>query len=270
MQLRDSTAIVTGASSGIGLDIARALLREGARVAFAARSLDRLERAVADSSAGPNQAIAVRLDVTDDASVAAAVASVRHAFGRIDLLVNNAGNGGAVGWWSRADSASVRDMFDVHVFGAERVSRAVLPAMLEQRAGVIVNFASTVAWVPMPGAAAYSAAKAAVVAMSESLRAELRASGIDVRIFSPPHTSTDAGRRWPLDLPKIFAPEWVAEQFIRALRRDAVCATPGGNGALLFIQRVAPSLATRIMNGLGFRALAKCSNGLHARPDTGV
>src|SRR5262249_48910431 len=152
MQVRDSTAIVTGASSGIGLDIARALLREGARVAFAARSLDRLERVVADCSANPGQAIAVRLDVTDDASVAAAVDSVRRAFGRIDLLVNNAGNGGALGWWSQADSASVRAMFDVHVFGAERVTRAVLPAMLEQRAGVIVNFASTVAWVPMPGA----------------------------------------------------------------------------------------------------------------------
>jgi short-subunit dehydrogenase len=136
--------------------------------------------------------------------------------------------------------------------------RAVLPAMLEQRAGVIVNFASTIAWVPMPGGAtAYSAAKAAVVAMSESLRAELRESGIDVRIFSPPHTSTDAGRRWPLDLPKIFTPEWVADQFVRTLRRDAARATPGGNGALLFIQRVAPALATRIMNGVGFRALAK-------------
>ena len=256
MQLRNSVVIVTGASSGIGLDIARALLHEGARVAFAARSTERLARAVIETGEGA-RAVAVPLDVTDDASTAAAIAQVRDAFGRIDLLVNNAGNGGTLGLWSNSDSHSVRAMFDVHVFGAERMARAVLPTMLEQHSGVIVNFASTVAWVPMPGATAYSAAKAAVVAMSESLRAELRDSGIDVRIFSPPHTSTDAGLQWPLDLPKIFTPDWVADQFVRALRRDAVRATPGGNGALLFIQRIAPALATRIMHGLGFRALAK-------------
>jgi short-subunit dehydrogenase len=96
----------------------------------------------------------------------------------------------------------------------------------------------------MPGASAYSAAKAAVVALSESLRAELRGSGIDVRVFTPPHTSTTSGKHWPLDLPKIFEPAWVAQQFVRALRGDRPRAMPGGNAMLLLVQRVWPGLAT--------------------------
>ena len=104
------------------------------------------------------------------------------------------------------------------MLGSERVMRAALPAMRRQESGIIVNFASTVAWVPMPGAAAYSAAKAAIVSLSEALREELRQDGIDVRVFAPPHTSTEAGKRMPLDLPKIFTPEWVAEQFVDFLR----------------------------------------------------
>jgi len=257
MKLNDRVVLVTGASSGIGLEIASALIREGARVALAARSMPQLHAAVEAATRTGGQALAVNMDVTDEASVIAAVAEVIHSFGRIDVLVNNAGNGGTLGLWAASDSAAVRAMFDTHVFGSERVTRAVLPAMLEQKRGVVVNFASTVAWVPMPGATAYSAAKAAVVAMSASLRAELKESGIDVRVFSPPHTSTAAGNDWPLDLPKIFEPAWVAQQFVRALRRDASRSLPGGNGMLLLIQRIYPKLAAHIMNRLGFRALAK-------------
>jgi NAD(P)-dependent dehydrogenase (short-subunit alcohol dehydrogenase family) len=257
MKLHDRVVLVTGASAGIGLEIANQLVREGARVAFAARSLPKLHTAVEAATRSGGSAIAVQMDVTDDASVVNAVAEVVREFGRIDVLVNNAGNGGTLGLWAASDSAAVRAMFDTHVFGSERVTRAVLPTLLAQRSGVVVNFASTVAWVPMPGATAYSAAKAAVVAMSASLRAELKESGIDVRVFSPPHTSTAAGNDWPLDLPKIFEPEWVAQQFVRALHSDASRATPGGNGMLLLIQRIYPALAVRIMNGLGFRALAR-------------
>jgi NAD(P)-dependent dehydrogenase (short-subunit alcohol dehydrogenase family) len=198
------------------------------------------------------------MDVTDPASVAAGVESALRRFGRIDAVVNNAGNGGTLGWWASADPEAMRAMFDVHLFGMETVTRAVLPAMLAQGAGTVVNIASTVAWVPMPSAAAYSAAKAAVVAFSESLRGELAPRGIDVVVFGPPHTSTDAGRAWPLEGPRVFPPEWVAEELVRALRRGTPSFLAGAsNRALLVMQRIVPGLAARIMRDIGLRAGAK-------------
>ena len=82
-----------------------------------------------------------------------------------------------------------------------------------------------------------------------------------MRVFAPPHTSTEAGRRMPLDLPKIFTPEWVASEFVTFLRGRRPRALPGGNGMLLFLQRVSPRLASRIMAGLGFKALSKVLGG---------
>jgi short-subunit dehydrogenase len=257
--MKQKVILVTGASEGIGLEVARALCREGAQVVFAARSKDKLEKA-AQAAGG----LAVVMDVTSDQSVKDGVDAILARFGRIDIVINNAGNAGAMSLWAAMDADAVRRMFDVHVLGAERVMRAVLPSMLQRRAGMIVNFASAVAWVPMPGAAAYSAAKAAVVSLSEALREELRESGIDVRLFAPPHTSTDAGKALPLDLPKIFAPEWVAEQLVHFLRGKRARVLPGGNSMLLFLRRISPSLASRIMNGLGFKALAKVQAQLPA------
>jgi short-subunit dehydrogenase len=256
MELEGSVVLVTGASSGIGLEVARALAREGAQVALAARSREKLEAAVTGIASEGGTAMAVPLDVTSNESVAAGIRAVVDRFGRLDVVINNAGNGGALALWANTSADQTRAMFDVHVLGAERVIRGVLPTMLQQGAGIVINVVSTVAWVPMPGAAAYSAAKAALVALSGVLRAELAARGIDVRVFAPPHTSTDAGKAWPLDLPKIFAPEWVAAELVRALRRGRPRVVAGGNSALLWVQRISPALAARIMNGLGFKAVA--------------
>ncbi|WP_434046172.1 MULTISPECIES: SDR family NAD(P)-dependent oxidoreductase [Sorangium] len=258
MEPKGKVIIVTGASSGIGLASARALAREGARVVLAARSMAALSREVDSIVREGGSAVAVAMDVTSDASVGAAVASILERLGRIDVVVNNAGNGGRLSLWESTDGAFTRAMFDVHVFGMERVTRAVLPAMLAQGSGVVVNIASTVAWVPMPAAAAYCAAKAAVVAFSESLRGELEGRGVRVTVFAPPHTSTDAGNDWPLEGPQVFAPEWVAEQLVETLRRDRRSFLAGAsNRSLLVLQRIAPALAARIMRDIGLRAEAK-------------
>lgn len=257
MELKDKVIVVTGASGGIGLEIARALVAAQAQVVLAARSQDKLAQAASSLSEAGGSVLPVVMDVTDTATVDAAIAQVLQRFGRIDVVVNNAGNGGALGYWSGSDVEATRAMFDVHVFGAERVIRAVLPAMQQQGSGTIVNFASTVAWVPMPGGAAYSAAKAALVSLSETLRAELQPLNIDVRVFAPPHTNTEAGRAWPLQLPKIFEPEWVAAEFVRALRGKQQRVLAGGNEALLLIQRLSPRIAAHIMNGVGFKALGR-------------
>lgn len=258
MELTDKVVFVTGASSGIGLATARALVEAGARVVFAARSLEKLEHEAAQAKKLGGEACAVQLDVTSNESAERAVAQALDHFGRIDILLNDAGNGGPVQLWSASDANATRHMFEVHVLGCERMMRAVMSAMRAQGGGIIVNFASAVAWVPMPGAAAYSSAKAAVIALSQALRAELARDGIDVRVFSPPHTNTDAGKAWPMPLPKIFEPTWVANEVVRALRGRRACVTPAGKAPLL-LQRLSPQLAEWVMNAIGWETLARAS-----------
>ena len=249
--------MVTGASNGFGLACARKLAHEGARVVLAARSANTLTAEAARIGREGGIALAVPMDVTSNISVAAAIETALRRFGRIDAVINNAGNGGKLGFWASTDAAHTQAMFDVHVFGMERVSRAVLPTMLAQGSGTIVNIASTVGWVPMPMAAAYCAAKAAVMAFSQSLHGELADKGIAVAVFAPPHMSTDAGKAWPLDA-QVFTPEWAADQLVRTLRRGRHRFLAGGsNRLLLAIQRVSPGLAERIMRNMGLRAGAK-------------
>src|ERR1044071_7132761 len=150
MEPQGKVIVVTGASYGIGLEIARALVREGARVVFAARSLDKLQAEVERATASAGCAMAVQMDVTSTDSVSMAIQEVVERFGRIDAVINDAGNGGSLEFWASSGQDKTRELFDVHVLGAERVMRAVLPTMLAQRSGTLVNFASTVAWVPMP------------------------------------------------------------------------------------------------------------------------
>ena len=256
MEPKGKVILVTGASSGIGLAAARALVREGAHVVLAARSLDALEAEADRLRRGGGTALAVAMDVTSDTSVATAVETVVRRCGRIDAVVNNAGNAGRLTLWATADPASTRTLFDVHVFGMERVTRAVLPHMLAQGGGTVVNIASTLAWVPMPMAAAYSAAKAAVLSFSESLRAELADRGIEVMLFAPPHTRTPS--EMPLRGPRVFSPEWVADELVRSLRRGRACFLAGAsNRALLVMRRIAPGMASRIMRDIGLRAGAR-------------
>jgi short-subunit dehydrogenase len=255
MNPRDKVILVTGASDGIGLAAARALGRAGAKVALAARTLPRLEAAAQAMREEGVEALAVALDVTADASVAAGVEAVLARFGRIDAVIGCAGNGGHMSAWLATAEDATRAMFDVHVFGAERVARGVVPAMLAQGGGTIVHIASTVAWVPMPNAAAYSAAKAALVSFSTALRGELAASNIDVCVFAPPHTRTAAGLAWPLEGPQMFEVDWVADELVRTLKRGRASHLAGAsNRALLLLGRLSPSLATRIMRGIGLRA----------------
>lgn len=263
MELADKVVLVTGASMGIGKEIAHALGREGCRVVLAARSLERLREEA--KAIGPS-AHAVQLDVTSDASVHACMEEIAARFGRLDVVVNNAGSGGPVQRWSATDADELRRTFEVHVFGSERVMRAAVPVMTRTGGGTVVNFASTLGYVAMPGTAAYNAAKAAVIMLSQTLRAELEDQGIDVRVFSPPHTSTESGKAMVLSMTHTYEPAWVGRSFVKFLRGTKAEALPGGNASLLVLRRISPWLAQRIMNGIGFGALEHAAKALPAGP----
>jgi len=168
--LEGRTAIVTGASSGIGLTTARALAAEGARVALGARRTERLEAAI--ESLGGSGHVVGRLDVTDDSSARAFVASVVEQFDRVDILVNNAGL--ALGRTSIADGSDEDDriMVETNVLGLLRMTRLVLPHMEDWR-GHVVNLGSWAGRESYAGGGMYVGTKTAVRALTEVLRKEL-------------------------------------------------------------------------------------------------
>ncbi|MBY8604361.1 SDR family NAD(P)-dependent oxidoreductase [Burkholderia arboris] len=187
----DSVWFVTGSSSGLGRELAEQALARGWRVVLAVRQPD----AVA-SLAGryPDTAMTVRLDVTDPASVAAAVAAAQARFGHIDVLANAAGYGYLAAIEEGEDHA-IRAQFETNVFGLLAVTRAVLPGMRARRRGRIANFSSLGGLVAFAATGYYHATKFAVEALSESLSHEVAPLGIAVTIVEPGAFRTEwAGR----------------------------------------------------------------------------
>jgi NADP-dependent 3-hydroxy acid dehydrogenase YdfG len=167
----DKVVLVTGASSGIGAGIARELGKAGAKLVLGARRVDRLEALAAEIRSNGGEVLARSLDVTDRDEVAAFAEAARAAFGRVDVIVNNAG----VMPLSPMASLKVDEwdrMVDVNIKGVLYGIAAVLPEMTERRAGHIINIASIGALSVVPTAAVYCATKYAVRAISEGLRQE--------------------------------------------------------------------------------------------------
>ena len=181
MTTSQPVALVTGAKSGLGKFAARALVDAGYQVVGTSR----------DTSALTDDAglLFVELDVTRDESVAAAVDAVITRFGRIDVLVNNAGMGLNGASEENSITQSQR-LFDINVFGVMRMTNAVLPHMREQKAGRIVNISSIFGLMPAPFMAAYSATKFAVEGYSESVDHEVREHNIRVVLVEPGGTRT--------------------------------------------------------------------------------
>ena len=180
--------LVTGCSSGIGRAAALALAERGHRVFASARNrndLAELER---------HNLAAVALDVTDPATIAAAVETVLSRAGRIDVLVNNAGYG-QYGSVEEVTTDEWRAQFEVNLFGAIAVTQAVLPAMRKQRRGTIVNVSSVAGKVAIPFAAPYCASKHALEAVSDALRVEIAPFGIHVVLVEPGPIETRFGDR---------------------------------------------------------------------------
>ncbi len=186
-----STWLITGCSTGLGRDLARAALEQGHQVVVTARDAARVQD-LAD--AFPGSALAVALDVTDAGQVAAAVHTAHERFGGVDVLVNNAGYGYRAAVEEGEDDA-VAQLFATNFFGAVAMTKAVLPGMRARRSGAVVNISSIGAQVAPAGSGYYASSKAALEALSASLVKEVQPLGIAVIVVEPGGFRTDfAGR----------------------------------------------------------------------------
>jgi NAD(P)-dependent dehydrogenase (short-subunit alcohol dehydrogenase family) len=183
--------LITGCSTGLGRALAEGVLDAGHDAVVTARKDSAVQDLV---DAHPDTALGLALDVTDPAQVADVVRRAEERFGRIDVLVNNAGYGyrAAV---EEGDDADVRRLFDTNLFGAVAMIKAVLPGMRARRSGTIVNISSIGARACPPGSGYYSATKAAMEAMTSALRKEIQPLGITAMAVEPGAFRTDfAGR----------------------------------------------------------------------------
>jgi NAD(P)-dependent dehydrogenase (short-subunit alcohol dehydrogenase family) len=185
------TWLITGCSTGLGRHLAEAVLARGYNVIVTARDSVKVQDLVDEY---PDTALALALDVTDDTQVTYAVRQAEERFGSVDVLVNNAGYGyrAAV---EEGEEPEVAKLFATNFFGSVAMIKAVLPGMRARRDGAIVNISSIGARISPPGSGYYSASKAALEAMSASLRKELEPLGITVTVVEPGGFRTDfAGR----------------------------------------------------------------------------
>lgn len=191
--LNNKVVLITGASSGFGEEAARQFSRQGARVVLAARRIDRLQDLVARIQAEGGTAMATPVDVTNGADVANMVKSVVENFKRVDILFNNAGFG-RLDWLENLDPArDIRTQVAVNLTGLIEVTHEVLPHMIAQKSGQIINMSSVAGWIGSPLYSVYAATKFGVRGFTDALRREVGVHGIRVTGVYPGPSATEFG-----------------------------------------------------------------------------
>ncbi len=184
-RLRGKVAIVTGGNAGIGEAIAKAFTREGASVVITGRRQGELDRVINDIEKDQGKALAVAGSVTDESHVEETVRRTVQQFGRLDILVNNAGVGDFGKRLHEIDDATWAQVLDVNLTGVFRMTRAVLPYMLEQRKGAIINISSVASLLGLPTLPVYAASKGAIDAVSRALAVDYAKDGIRCNVVNP-------------------------------------------------------------------------------------
>ena len=225
--LRDKVIIVTGASSGIGLASARQFGSEGARVVMAARSLE-LMQSLAPSVADPDRVLCVRCDVTREEDCRALIEATLARWGRIDVLVNNAGVSMRA-MFRDLDLAVLRRLMDVNYWGTVYCTKYALPHLLSSK-GIVVGVISTAGYSALPARTGYSSSKFAMRGFLDALRIEHLKDGLAVLVFAPGYTASNVRRaaltadgtpqgETPLEEGRLMSAEQCARRLSRALRR---------------------------------------------------
>jgi short-subunit dehydrogenase len=217
VELNEAICLVTGATSGIGQATAIRLAGMGAKVVAVGRDvlgLDEIRRRT--------DGVAIQADLSDPADIDLAAQQALATFGRVDVLVNDAAQGWA-GSFVAQDLEGADYLVRVNLIAPIRLTRALLPSMLERRRGAIVNVASIAGHVGVGNEAVYASTKAGLIGFSESLRYELRDSGVRVSVVSPGVVATPfferRGQPYDRNFPKPIPPDRVAAAIVRAVRR---------------------------------------------------
>ncbi len=212
------TAVVTGASSGIGRALATALAAKGARVGVTARRGDMLDELVREVRSSGGTIEAATADVADRAAITAAIHRLEATLGPTDLLIANAGVGLPSGV-GPDHVAAVEQMVRVNLLGVVYAFDSVLPGMLARKSGHLVAVSSLAAYKGLPGSAGYCASKAAVNAYCEGLRIELRSRGVAVTCVCPGFIDTPMTAKNPKPMPFLMTADEAARRIVTALRR---------------------------------------------------
>jgi len=224
MNIKNKVAIVTGASGGIGLSLARALAQGDARVVIAARSLDKLKELEKEI---PNS-YAIKTDMREEEDIKNLIKKTKERFGRVDILINNAGQG----MRSSVEKINIndyKDILELNVFGVLRAMQEVIPIMREEGGGLILNVSSMVSKNYYTELAAYSSTKYALNALSLTAREELKKDNIVVSVFHPKMTATDFGKngvgvKYDSSAGRpgmsVDTPDQVAEQIIKQIESE--------------------------------------------------
>jgi len=252
--LRDSRILITGASQGIGKQLALAAARRGAKVLAAARNAALLVELQDEAKKEGLTIETVAADVTSHADRAKMVQAAQDKFGGLDILVNNAGIG-ATGHFADAAPERMRQIFEVNVFGLTETTRAFLPMLKKGNKPAIVNISSVAARRGIPARSDYSASKFAIQGFSEALRAELAKDGVDVLVVCPGLTQTNFSQNMieqkallKLDHMRGMTAEQVAWKSIRAIERGKNDVTLTFKGKLVaFVSKWFPRLADIIV-----------------------
>jgi len=234
----NETALVTGASGGIGEDLARLIAAGGRNVVLLARSADKLQALAGELAAAHHiEATVLAADLADASAPAQIVRTLDERGITIDILVNNAGFGTS-GSFAREDPGEQLNMLQVNVGALTALTRAFLPGMIARKHGRILNVASTAAFQPGPFMAVYYASKAYVLSLSEALAEETAGSGVTVTCLCPGPTSTGFQSRAHVDKSRLFNLTRVA--------RSADVAQAGYDGMLAGRRLVVPGLMNKI------------------------